>query len=89
MNKDDALPKDETPQDVSQKYETLVLRRSQNGKIILIYADESRNLLTVETIIFEWNNGEPLIHCSGIDFDRPTANKFTDALCDTLPYLKK
>jgi hypothetical protein len=90
MNKDDVAPEIGTSEEVlSSKYQTMILKESKNGKVLLVYTSEGRTSLIIETIIFEWDNGEPSIQCSSVGFDEPTANCFTNALCDTVPYLRK
>jgi hypothetical protein len=89
MVKDDVVSNKEAPAGAFLTYKTMILKKSQNGKIILIYTDKSRTSLIVETIVIEWDNGEPSIQSSSISFDAPTANRFTDMLCDIVPSLRK
>jgi hypothetical protein len=89
MVKDDVVPNKETAEGAGLTYKTMILTKSQNGKVILIYTDKSRTSLIVETIVIEWDNGEPSIQSSSISFDEPTANRFTDMLCDIVPSLRK
>lgn len=89
MSKEDGLPKKEVSQETSSIYETIILRNKKNGEVILIYTDEACTQLIVETILFEWNNGEPSMSSSIVRFNQHTANIFTDMLIDTLPCLKK
>jgi hypothetical protein len=67
----------------------MVLKKSQNGKVILVYTNESCTSLIVETITIEWDNGEPIAQSSSTSFDESTANRFTDLLCDIVPSLRK
>jgi hypothetical protein len=61
MDKDDVVPNKETPVGAFPTYKAMILKKAQNGKIMLIHTDKTRTSLIVETIVIEWDNGEPLI----------------------------